>query len=807
MMAILLDIKYALRLLSKAPKFTALTLFVLVGGLSISLYTFSFLYTLVYKTLPIADGDSALTISLSMEGEGVGIPAYEFSRIRGDLTSFAELGIFSDVIMRLSMNDAGKDISVSFVESGVFEFSRVQPLLGRGIEAADLRAGATPVAVISFETWKNEYLGDPEVIGQSIRLNGKRMEIVGIMPDSYHFPLNTRVWLPMPESVSKVQAQSDRTVSVYMRIADAVSLEQASNELNTLLNAQYQNSVSLYDKEDGTLHAELVTFPVAQMGGQGTLIFTFFNIVALFILLLACINVGNLLLARSIARQKETAIRAALGAPSKRLISQLMWEGILITGLGGLLSILLVASALDYTDLVMRSFFGSGLVFWWHWGMDWPTAMMAVAFIVLTLFLACFLPAWRAANQDINAVLRDGTRGAQSKKAGSLSRWLITFQIFLIAVLMMIGTTTAFFTNNMVNLETGDQYQHVYRARMELPAGELESDEAVTAFYEDMLIRLQQENGVNHSGTRTYIGKIPVGLPDVRTTDANDMIEIDTMTVMGDTEFFGQRLMQGRVLDRRDRVGARKTALISRSMAKRHWPADDPIEQRIRLTIDGDTDWYTIVGVVSNRANASSIFGKLDAEDEVYVSALQVARRDQNVFYHSTMDAKSAVDTFYRVLFSKHGNFQPYDVSAAEKQLNQVKQAMGVMSNVTFLSGFFALLLALTGIYGMTANAVVQRTHEIGIRRAVGARDKDIVTLFIKQSGKMLVLGFGAALSFYVLVAISFNSITEGLVPWHLYPILAVSVVGILTVVVLTAVYLPTLRAVAMEPSAALRTE
>jgi len=200
------------------------------------------------------------------------------------------------------------------------------------------------------------------------------------MPEGYGFPINTRIWLPMPKRLTSLAPESQNNIQVYARMKSGVSELQAESEIDQAINVVYQQTAKKYQKEEGELSANLWTFPHAQTDGDGNVMFTFFNLVAFFILLLACINTGNLLLARAIERQKETAVRAAIGAPIGRLTLQIMWEGIIITLLGSTLAVLLVAELLDFTETIFHSSLGGGLAFWWHWGMDKPTLLMAIAF-------------------------------------------------------------------------------------------------------------------------------------------------------------------------------------------------------------------------------------------------------------------------------------------------------------------------------------------------------------------------------------------------------------------------------------------
>ena len=806
-MSILMDIRYALRLLFKAPRFTALTLLVLIGGLSISLFTFSFLYSVIYKPLPLPEGETVLTGSLVVDGNTQMMLGYEMAQVRETLDSFDELGVYSESSMRLTVADVSKNLPATYVEAQIFRFSRTMPLMGRPLQAADSVDGAPPVVVISHHTWQHELNGDPQVIGRWLELNGQRTTIVGVMPEGYHFPINSRLWLPLPASVRSPVSSEPIYIGSYFRLKPGVSLSAGQTELSTALYAVYRQRI----QQESELSAVLETFPEAQLDGAGHLVFGFLNIIAFFILLLACINVGNLLLARAVERQQETAIRAALGAPSRRLIAQLMWEGGLITALGGLLSILLVTAALDYTHVALRSYLPTGIPFWWRWGMDGRTLLVALGFIGVTLFLACFLPAWRATRQDINAVLRDGTRGAQGKKAGRLSRLLVVIQVFLISTLMLVGSMTAFLLQHFINmdlgLDYGSDYQLVIRGSVDLPPDRYKTDEQSRVFFQTLVDRLEQQPGIADASMLTYFGMVNVAIDGEIYAREQDKPQIETMALIGDPEFYGPFLREGRHLDQRDVIGSQLAVVVSKSMANRYWPGESALGRRIQLTLDYQPQWFTVVGVVSDRVNGRSMFSKKAVDDEIYISGLQFTGRSQRLYFKFMGDPIQAEDRFYEVFFAMDRHLDPGLLRPAAKDINMVREMMQYVSNLTFGAGGFALLLALTGIYGLTANAVTQRTHEMGLRRAVGATDRQIVSLFLRQGSRQLLLGLALGVGAFALIFYVLYGLTDGMLAWHLFVLLAVVVSAGLSLVMLGAIYLPTRRSVALEPSTALRYE
>jgi len=807
-MSMFLDIKYALRLLFKSPKFTAMTLGVLVGGLSISLFTFSFLYSVMYKELPLPEGNSARSISILIDGKQRFITAYEFIHVKDNLTSFAEFGIYDNRDVRFSITESGKNISGSLVRAGFFEFSRIKPLLGRTINALDTKTGATPVTLISFAVWQNEFNGDPQVLNKIMMLDGVITQIIGVMPQHYRFPNTSQIWLPLSDNIFARDAKLSDSFYAYGRLKKGVDEKQAEQELGQAVQQVYQQNMALFNLPQVNKVAKIHTFQMAQTGGDGPLMFTFLNTISWLILLLACINVGNLLLARTLERQKETAIRAALGASTARLVSQLMWEGIIISTLGGILSLLLVGAALDFTEIILHSWLPNSGSFWWHWGMDTVTVVMAIVFTIITVFLSSFLPAWRSANQDISSTLRDGTRGARSKKAGRLSRILVTTQVFLVAILMLIGSVSGFVSHKLINLKTGDDYTNVMRALMTVPENKYPQQSQQISLLQTLMEQIKQQPQVVDVVSYNWLGGSAITIEGRDYASDEDKRSADTLSLMGNTATVGVGLVAGRQFNHQDKKGNPFTVIISQSMAKRYWLGESPLGKNVSIKIKDKTMRFSIIGIVTDRMNPSTLFGKLDGADEVYVSGLQFFTPFQMLYYRVLPNAQNTEEIFYRAMFNTDRSIKlDYGVEDASKNRNKMRDAMALTSNITLVTGLFSLLLAMVGIYGLTANTVAQRTHEVGIRRALGASDKLISKMFLKQGARQLFIGLTLALVCYALIATGFHHFTEELFPVSFYFILAVVVTTVLAVIVLVAIYTPTKRAIKLEPSVALRYE
>src|SRR5687768_7294786 len=377
------DLMYALRLLVKSTWFTALTVLVLAGGLAISVYTYAALSTLFYRDLPLPDSGSIVRIAYGGFPNVRPLDAFELAGMRAQARSVEELGVYRDA--RALVGEPGASRSVLAVESDwrIFEFTRVQPLLGRGFVPDDTSPGAEPVAVLGFGTWQSAFASDASVVGTLATINGRPTRIVGVMPDGYAFPMNKGIWLPLPADELEPAGYSGRMFDAYARVRPGVSVETAEAELTALVERIRRAQP---ETDERTREPVLVgSLQAASFGVFGDVVFGVLNSLSLAILLLAAVNIGNLLLARTNARMNEIGVRIALGAPRARLIAQTALENIILCALGGALAIFLAARTLEATSGFMRSLLGSVMPFWWQWGLDAELVLVAGLLLVSTV--------------------------------------------------------------------------------------------------------------------------------------------------------------------------------------------------------------------------------------------------------------------------------------------------------------------------------------------------------------------------------------------------------------------------------------
>lgn len=805
-MRIALDILYTLRLLRKAPGFTILSVTVLAGGLAMSLFTFGFLYTLTSKPLPLPEQGTLYRASLFWHGESFGdrryLPAYEAARIRAESTVFAEHGIWQNKTVYLSLGENSLITSAARTSPNIFRVSRTEPLLGRTLEPGDGAKGAAPVVIISYALWQGQFAGRDDILGQSVYVNDERMEIVGVMPKGYRFPISHDLWLPIAERVLDPLMTDRETVEFYGRLKQGVSEEQAEQQVFDIAREAFAGRAETWPGVD-LIRSDVGLYQQFDIPQAMKLFALALNMLVFFILLLAAINVGNLLLARAIQRNKESAVRAALGAPQWRLVSQLMWEGVLVTAAGTLIALTVVGWLLSAVHVYFHSLMNDELAFWYVWELDSTIVAAAALFALVTVFVACFLPAWKASRQDFNAVLRDGTSGAQGKQVGRMSRFLVTMQICAICVIMILGTIVSMKVNQLTDIQLGYDVRNLYFSIVDLPERRYETDGQKSLFFDRLQSNLEVRPTIAGSTVRFNFSEVPVGIDGlIYATDA-DKPKVQVYSLIGSPEFMGPRLVSGRYLDVRDKSGGALTAVVSESMAARHWAGETPVECRVEVLLDGVAYDVTIVGIVSDTSN--NPFEKTDVSDELYLSGYQFPAQQATVFFERSAGDVVAEDEFFRVVNGIDSQLDILTVEDWELEISSISKMTKAIRNTIAVSGLFSLMLAMSGIYGLTAFSVQKRSHEVGIRRALGATDGKIIGLFIRQGGKLLLVGLliGVMLSSLMLLGVSSVLGIAGAV----YAVIYTVVTLLLSAIVIAAIVVPARQAVNLQPSSALRYE
>jgi predicted permease len=795
------DLRYALRLLKKSPWFTSLTVLVLAGGLAINLYTYAALSMMMSRDLPFPDGGSVVRIGNGAWPTFGPLDAFELAAVRAQARSVEELGVYRDT--RALVGDPGTSRSILAVESDwrIFEFTRVQPLLGRGFVREDAAAGAEPVAVIGYPTWQSAFAGDSRAVGTLARVNGQLTRIVGVMPEGYAFPMNEGLWLPIPEAELEPAGYSGKRFDAYARVSPGVSVKAAEAELTALMQ---RLRLAQPDADERARDAvSIVSFQDASWGVFGAVVFVVLNLLALSILLLAAVNIGNLLLARTNARMNEIGVRVALGAPRLRLIVQTALENVVVCALGGALAIFLAARALGATSAFMRALLGDLAPFWWTWSLDSELVVMAGVLLTSTIVVVSALPAFSVLRADPNSLLKDSARAGRGLETGRVSRAFVTVQVALISAVMLVGSAATLIAGRTAAFDFGLDTANLYMMGIELPEDRYATAEEQLSFYNRLLAELRATAGVDAARVMVQSGGAAIAIEGVEYAAPSDRPTAWVVVLSESPAPIGPTLIEGRTFDSGDDAAGLKAALVSRELASEQWPGRSPLGETIEVAAIGEsaTEQRVVVGVVGDIA-FDPVGMTAAGNAAIYVPMPQRVVPMTTIIVRHFGEETAARSAMYEALARIDPTIAP-NIQTYEWAIERITLFSRTIMKLFAGCGAFAILLAITGIYGMSSNAVVLRTHEIGLRRALGATNRSVIALFVKQSARQLAVGLSlsALLSVAVLVVVR-QSFSIGVGEISL---IGASVVLVISATVLLSVYLSARGAIRLDPSSALR--
>ena len=805
-----LDFKYALRLLVNNPGFTALTTAVMACGLGLCVYMFSFINTTFLRPLPFDNGERMVVIDGVQGGvtyNGGTFSMHDYVDVKAQANSYETLGIYSTV----TANVSGGDQAVRFeaVVSGpeLFRFTGVAPIKGRLFNEDDNQPGANLVAVIGYEMWQNYFGGREDILGYRFFSNGEQAEVIGVMPENYRFPINNSLWMPMRLDIKDLKRGEGYSVALYGLLKEGVSMEQANFEVVDIMKRLEHQ----YPELNSGTSAKVSTFMESFMGDGSMPILYVMVIAVSFVLLLACTNVGNLLMARASERAKETAIRVALGAPRGRLVMQMLWESLLICLLGGVFGLLLAAWGLEVTNDIMPSFVPDKPPFWWEIQLDIDILLITLGMVAITAIITGLLPAWKTVNGNVNEVLRDGTRGALGRKAGRLSRTLVIFEVALSCTLLTMAAMMAYAINYAMDIDYGADTTGVLTARVGLPEADYAKPEQQLQFYQALMTEMASMPGVSGVGAATsipanYTGYSPIQIEGQEQRKDGGYPRANSANIYpGTFETLKVKLLQGRMFAASDNLDSEKVVLVSESFVKQHWPNDpDVIGKRIRWVDEEQSDWFRVIGVVEHVIHGQP-FAPGKYRGSVYRSYLQLPSRFLTVVARTRGDANALAPSLVKAVASVDANLPAYWVKPMAAIVYRNTAGMSFVSTIFNLFALAAILLAASGIYGVMANAINQRTQELGVRRALGAADNSVIMLLMKQGWWQLLVGtiVGLPIAYFLgnqvvkIIGVESNGLYGVFVA---IPLLIAAVVSLATLI-------PALKAVRLEPSTALRYE
>lgn len=803
---LLSDLGSGARMLVKYPMLSIVAILTLGLGIGLSTTVFCVVNGGVLKGLPFPNGDRIVALAATNVAQGqpqLPLSVHDLVIHQSRQTSFERLGAFAATPVNLSMEDGRPErFSAGQLTVDAFAALGVGPVLGRGFQDGDDRLGAEPVVLLGYALWRDRYASAPGIVGSTIRIGGVPSLVVGVMPAEFGFPFQESLWMPLTvDPLATRRGEGLRYLAVG-RLKPGVSLGDAQAQV-AAVGAQI--AAEFPDTNRG-VGATVLRYTETAMGREiYTLLFTMLG-AGIGVLLIACVNVSNLLVARASLRRREVAVRMALGAPRARIIQQHLTEVLVLAAAGGVIGILL-------SMLGMRWFMQGVSVnpppFWITFDLDYRIMAFVLVVIVFASLFAGGIPALQAARVSAGAVLKDDSRSSTSGRLGRFSGGLVVLELavscgLLIAAGLMIKSVT-----QLKNLPMPFAVEQVLTARVDLPRQAYPDSAASIRFFEQLLPRLEAIPGVEAATLSDGLpaagnGSISVQIEGKAYAQPSDYpLAREGIVTPGFFETFQAKLRAGREFLPSDSASGQPVAIVNQSFARVHFPGVEPLGRQIRrITAGPPQPWLTIIGVVPDllmegigNNNASPVGYYIPIAQSDVANGVRIAVRTRG-------DAAAVTPLVRSAVASLDPDLAIHRVSSLRRVIDRQTWFYTTFGTFFMAFGVCALFLAGAGLYGVVSFAVTQRTREMGVRSALGARGGQLIALVMRRSIIQLAIGMTLGLALALLASGALQPILYHVNPRD--PAVFLGVVVLLAAVALAASFLPARRVTRIDPVTAL---
>jgi predicted permease len=807
---LLQDVRFSLRIIAKERWVSAAVVVTLALGIGANTLGFAVINAAFLRELPVVEPDRLYTLTWRMtSGRRGDVSHPELSDWRAQTQTFVGFAAFTDVTVNVSDDRAYPDrIRAARVTANMFSALRQPPLIGRDFAAGEDERGAAPVAILGYDLWRDRYDADPAVLGKTLRVNGQPATIVGVMPSGMKFPDNQDLWLPFSPSES-TSRRDVRPLTVFGRLKPGVDVRQSQAEMNAIAG---QLGAAHPELNADFVGINVETFNDAYIGGMGRTLFITVMVAVTFVLLIACGNVANLLLARSRLRAREIALRMAIGAPRWRVLRQLLVESLILALLGGAVGLFFADSAVAAFATAMD---GVGLPYWVRYTIDYVVFAYAAGLCLLTAVVFGLAPAVHVSKANNHEVLKESGRGTfGSIRARRFSSAMVVTELALSTVLLAGAAymTRSFFA--LYSIDLGLDVDRLLTMRLELPAEGYPDAERRQAFFSQLESRIISVAGVEAAAVTTGIPPFDGGerllQVDRGGRDPGSPRFVSTVTIS--PRFFEtleRPLVRGRNFTDTDGAPGSETVIINGQLAAQFFPGEDPIGRRVRFTQrqprpDQAPDvWRTIVGISAPVHHGSPQEGYLNAT--VYVPYRQDAPRSASLLIRTALPPASLMDTVRREVQALDADQPIYTTQTLRQLLAADRWAYRTFGSLFVVLAVIAVILSAVGLYAVMSYFVTQRIQEIGVRIAVGAGRSDVSWLILKRGLVQLAVG----LPFGLAGAVALGVVLEGMLV-RMTPAdpLTLGLIGVTSALVaIAACLLPARHAMRVDPVVALRAD
>jgi putative ABC transport system permease protein len=796
------DLKFGFRMLTKSPGFTAVIVLALAIGIGATTAIFSVVNAILLRPLPYGDPDRIVMVWMDNPKLNLDQDFHSYTNYadyRDQNQTFDEVAAFNDRSFNLTGTGEPERLVGAWSTANLFRVMGTDPTLGRVFTTEEEEPGKDLVVVLSHAVWQRRFGGASDIIGQQISLNGVNRTVIGVMPDQFRFPRKeTELWVPLAINQNLRNARTAFFLKAVGRLKPGVGLDQAKADMETIASRLREyDGLSTYGVNLVGLHEQVV-------GNVRPALLVLLGAVA-FVLLIACANVANLLLARAAVREREISIRSALGAGRGRIIRQLLTESLLLSLAAGALGLVLAVWGLD----VLVALSPQDIPRLDQIRIDGRVLAFTMLVSLLTGFVFGLAPALQASKPDLNESLKEGGRGSTGGIHGTRVRNLLVVSEIALSLVLLIGAGLMIRSfQRLQEFNLGFNPDRLLTLNVRLAGSQYSQPERVTSFFDQLLQRIESLPGVESAGavSSVFLSKTPnsttfslEGRPDPPPAEdievPYDSISPNYFRVMGIP------LLKGREFDHRDAQAAPGVVIINDTFARMYFPDEDPVGKRFKYRGD-DNPWLTIVGVVGDMRRTG-----FDSEvrPETFLPHTQNPSGGLTILVRASTDPASLVGAIRSQVSEIDPNQAIYGVKTMDQWLGEmISQRRFNMLLLAIFAGV-ALVLAAVGIYGVISYSVTQRTHEIGVRIALGAARRDVMRLVVGQAARLAVIGLGAGLVTAFALTRLMTSLLYGVSATD--PLTFAVIPFVLAAIAMLSSYIPARRAAKVDPMIALRYE
>ena len=803
------DLLLGFRSLRKEPASAIIASITLALGIGLCTIAFSLVYGVFLRGLDVPEPDRLTLIyraNPSRNQDQLWVTLHDLYDWRTQQTSFESLAHFSDGTVNLAGPEGPERYEGAFVSANLFEALRVRPILGTTFRPDDDRPGAPLTVVLGYDAWALRFSSDSAIVGKSVIVNGEAATILGVMPKGFRFPQNEEIWVAQRDNRSTNPDRSRSPgVKVFGRLKDGVTWKQAGTEMTQIA----QRLALEYPESNKGVTTRFMTFVADDTGPELVAVFGAMQVATIFVLLIAIANVANLLMARATLRTREAAVRTALGATRLQVVLPFFAETLVLAAVGAVLGIAIAYAGVTMFDGATQ---GVGKPYYMTFALDLPVMLFVTGVTLVTALLASAAPAIYVLRTDVNATLKDESRGSSGVLGGGLTRVLVTAEIALSCALL-IGA--GLMVRSIVKLRTF-RYpyatENIFTAAVRVFDAEYPTAEARRSFFRSLSERLEALPGARSAALTSNLpvnndGRDIAIAGEVYTTAQGYPTVANATVTPGFFRTFGTAVTRGRDFSASDDGNSAPVAIVNQAFVDRFFPGREALGQRLaeRIGRDSLAEWKTIVGIVPNL----HMEGFDTDERRPWGYYVPLAQRDVRaariVIRASGGDAMALTGSVREAVRALNPNLPIFEVDSMQGAIRQASWFFYVFGTLFIAFGAAALFMATVGLYGVLSFSVSRRTREMGIRMALGAGGRDVIRLVLQQGGKQIAAGllFGllAAYGLTRVIGILMFEVTAQDPPVFVGVILIIAAVGMLASLV------PARRATRTQPTVALRHE